>query len=478
MRYSSQVARRALGVVLIGLLSFACAPDVPLTPQPVGPEAPQQVGPPLVLPTNTVSFRLAPPPAPTPVPTDTPMPPAAARPSPSVWIGGEGCLTALGPEGWQTFELSGIVRDIAVDAHGTAILAPGLRACNGRLLRDLLPPAPGGEQDAVAIDPLGRIWVGHYGGIAVLEGGRWRLIPIPGPNASTRARTVHDLAIDSRGVVWVATGEGLASYDGHIWRQYLESPGPGAVAVACLLVDGHDSIWLAHEKGLSVLRGESWEHFALETIGFVRELAADAAGRLMVGGPYRGISVLDGGLWRPFAAEGSGPADERISALAADALGRVWVGTRHGLSVYDGERWIHYQEANSGLGDDRVSALAVGSQALAALPAVGPTRYGALSGQVTMHRRPVPGVRVVLCCELSVGEEFADTPCQGSRFQRITQTGVDGRYLFEQVPLGHYAVAAEIEPGHWVTEMRVLSARRYQVREGQTTVADPIEGGE
>ena len=467
----SRVARRAIGLVLVGCFILSCAPAQPFALQESG----QAALPPVVLPTSTAPFRLTPNLSPTLLASPTSAPSETTRPVPLVWVGGEGTLTTLGPGGWQTFDFSGIVRDIAIDGEGNAILAPGLRICNGRLLRDLLPRAPGGEQDAVAIDPGGRIWVGYYGGIAVLDGGRWSQVPLPG-DGSTRAKTVRDLAIDGRGVVWVATGQGLASFDGHTWQQYSDRGGPGTSSIAQLCIDRAGRLWVAHDKGLSALQGREWRHFPLDVVGLVRQVAEGREGAIVVASPDRGLLAFSGHGWQPLSAEGPGLA-AGVTALAVDGEGRVWTGTGQGLSVYDGG-WLTYQESNSGLADDHVSALAIAARGSVALPPLSPTRYGNLAGQVTLHRRPLAGVRVVLCSDLVVGQTPADTPCDSARLSRSVRTGIDGRYLFEQVPLGHYAVAAEIEPGRWVTPMRVLSAMLYRVREGQTVLADTIEGGE
>ncbi len=394
-----------------------------------------------------------------------------------VWIGGEGCLTTLSAEGWRTFATEGIVRDIAVSGQGSALLAPGLEMCDGRLLRSLLPRAPGGEQDAVTIDPLGRIWVGYYGGIALFDGGRWVSIPLEGANVPAKAKMVRDLASDSRGVLWVATGGGLARYDGSAWRYY-SGNADLAAAADCVMVDGRDRIWVGHEKGLSVLQGTSWRHFPLDEIGFVRNLAVGVGGNILAGSLYHGLSLFDGQAWQTWADQTSGLPSNRVTALAADALGRIWVGTHAGLSVYDGSRWITYQEANCGLGDNQVSALAIGGGALTVLPTPAPLRYGRVEGQVSLGRQPVAGVRVVLCSELSLTQGFADRPGEDAAWSCVTRTAADGSYTFEQVPVGHYAVTAEVEPGRWVTRMRVLTAVRYAVRVGQTTRVETIEGAE
>ena len=468
VRCQAPTARHALGLLLVGLLLIAPACEGEPPAGPLG-----QGG----LPTGTAAFRLVPFRAATPSPTASPTPQPPPRAGPLVWVGGEAVLSVLGPGGWQTFALEGIVRDIAVDAQGNAIVAPGLYMCDGRLLRALLPRAPGAEQDAVAVDPQGRIWAGYYGGIAVLEGGRWRTIPIEGSPTQSRARTVRDVASDSQGGIWVATGAGLLRYDGRSWQRY-EAAGLGGIAIDCLVVDGQGRVWVAHEKGLSVLQGRAWQHWSLEETGFVRHLAAAPGGRILAGTLYRGLAVLSGQAWQTMAEAGSGLPGSRITALAADGLGRIWVGSRSGLGVYDGGRWLTYQEANSGLGDDQVWALAVGGGALATLPTPAPVRYGRLEGRVTVRGQPAAGVRVVLCSDLPLGGTFGDHPCEGAPYSRLGRTGADGRYAFDRVPVGHYAVAAEVDRGRWVACTRVLSAVRYPVRAAETTVAETIEGAQ
>ena len=432
---------------LVGLLIAACA-----RPAPAGSGM-------------TVTNHATP--EPSAVPLRTPN-------APAVWIGGEGCVTVLREGAWHTWPFPGIVRDIAIDGQGRALLAPGLRLCDGDLLRDLLPAAPGGEQDAVAVDAQGRIWVGYYGGVAVLAEGRWQEMPL----AAGCGRAVRDLACGADGVVWVGTDAGLARYDGQGWRCYGAQSGLVGEMVDRVLVDGQGRVWAGHDKGLSVLGPQGWTHYPLDAIGFVRGLVADAQGHVLAGSLYHGISLFDGQEWRPYSSAESGLPGDRITALANDAAGRLWVGTRYGLAVQDGDHWIIYREANSGLGDERVSALALSAIALTMPPPTSTPRLGRLVGQVRRGRGPAAGARVVLCSELSLSQGFGDNPCEATPNRRETRTGADGAYSFDDLPAGHYAVAAEVAPGQWMMRTRVLDAVRYAVREGETTVAEPIEATE
>jgi len=485
MRHAPAVAQHAPGLLLVGfLLWIGCAGmqsgTSPAASVRAGYGAAGEIPPgrlyPQALPTGAASHRLAPNRTPTALPTVTPTLRPEPRAGPLVWIGGEGCLTVLGPSGWRRFPLEGIVRDIAVDAAGNAIVAPGLRVCDGGLLRALQPPAPGGEQDAVAVDPQGRIWVAYYGGIAVLEEGAWRQVPIAGPGIPDKARLVRDLVCDPHGGLWLGTAAGLARFDGRAWEFPGESAGPAASPIDCLMIDPEGRLWVSHEKGLSVLQGNTWTHFPPDVVSYVRAMAIDAAGHILAGSLYHGLTVFDGHGWSVYADQSSGLPSNRITALAVDAFGRIWAGTRQGLSVYDGQRWLTYQEANSGLGDNQISALALRSGALDSLPAPSPLPYGRVEGRVTRFGSPAGGIRVVLCSELSLVAGLGDQPCEDIALRCQTRTAPDGRYAFERVPPGHYAVAAEVDPGRWVTHTRLLTAIRYPVRAGETTSIETIEG--
>ena len=93
----------------------------------------------------------------------------------------------------------------------------------------------------------------------------------------------------------------------------------------------------------------SWSATVLaghETISYadgrISALAADASGNMWVG-TQAGLSRFDGQQWTTFT-EADGLVDGEFYALAVDGQGQVWAGSRYakGLSRFDGQRWTRY----------------------------------------------------------------------------------------------------------------------------------------
>ena len=76
--------------------------------------------------------------------------------------------------------------------------------------------------------------------------------------------------------------------------------------------------------------------------GRISALAADASGNMWVG-TTAGLSRFDGQQWTTFT-EADGLVDGEIYSLAVDGQGQVWAGSRYGkgLSRFDGQRWTRY----------------------------------------------------------------------------------------------------------------------------------------
>ena len=74
--------------------------------------------------------------------------------------------------------------------------------------------------------------------------------------------------------------------------------------------------------------------------GRISSLAADASGNVWVG-TSAGLSRFDGQQWTTFT-QADGLVDGAIYSLAVDDQGQVWARSFNGLSRFDGQRWTSY----------------------------------------------------------------------------------------------------------------------------------------
>lgn len=97
-------------------------------------------------------------------------------------------------------------------------------------------------------------------------------------------------------------------YADHQWEEIARAPlGYEQQIAYCLAVDKHGALWV------------SWENST--GMGYSQGLWA-----------FNSVS----GQWNQYKSKNSALLSQEISTLAADKLGRIWVGTREGVSVFDG----------------------------------------------------------------------------------------------------------------------------------------------
>lgn len=93
----------------------------------------------------------------------------------------------------------------------------------------------------------------------------------------------------------------------------------------------------------------------------ITALLVEPESTFWVGSIGHGLFMFDGRLWTKFDRRNS-LADDYISVLAKDQLGRVWIGTRgRGLARLERKanewRWILFHRENSALADDFITAV-------------------------------------------------------------------------------------------------------------------------
>ena len=180
---------------------------------------------------------------------------------------------------------------------------------------DAIGIAAGVRINAIVTDDKGRVWIAYgkdptEGGVARLEGGRWKVYNHA--NSLLPARPVTAIACVGSDRIWAGVD----------WKDPSVSP------------SGH-----GYDKtGLLELSGEGWKYVECE--GF-----------------QPGIMVLD---------RGPGQAEERalynqcyrwITFIRPDSRGNIWVGTQGGLA-----RFVHVQNVGIGFGEAASQELAEHAQ--------------------------------------------------------------------------------------------------------------------
>ena len=274
--------------------------------------------------------------------------------------------------------------------------------------------------NAIAIDGLGRKWIGTDSGISIFDEKSWQhysLADSIGNNAVravlfgknntvwagtgrglyalngstwSRIQTTHSitsLALDSTGNVWAGTiGEGVWHYNGQFWERdtavwgldtvwnevgtFTLIPGIAATSLSSdtvfnILADKDGTVWFATAHGISSYKDATW-HNLKERSAPSRAVAYYALSMDKTGakwfGSILGLWVLCDTTWTLFnGSNGLTPKegmDLPLRAVACESNGNIWVGTGSVLSKYDGQTWS-WHTVSDGLRHSYVSAMAV-----------------------------------------------------------------------------------------------------------------------
>jgi ligand-binding sensor domain-containing protein len=207
----------------------------------------------------------------------------------------------------------------------------------------------------LAFDAEGRLWAGGDLGLWVIRGGGDAL------HLTTESGLPADLVTsvafeqDVRRA-WVGTEAGVARFDGQQVVDVLRADNAGLAGdfIQLVFAASDGSMWVAPEANLSRLRaGGAWQHFAAgDPFSYdvrVSDIAEDASGAIWVATAGDGVYRYAQGNWQRFHPDtrGVGLPSPDVNCLTVAPDGSLWFGAYYsGAAHFDGNTWTTF-----GVGD-------------------------------------------------------------------------------------------------------------------------------
>ncbi|MBN1813642.1 MAG: hypothetical protein JXA14_17515 [Anaerolineae bacterium] len=362
-RRNTIIAGITILVVIVVALILWALPNLTGKLRPWTPTARSETSTPFV--TSTPSSTA------TPIPTPTPTPEPTRRvcgetyhvqSAPATRLLRDQGVEAYTQENTDGAVLNNYVRAIAVDERGVWFgyfrqgdnPRNGLGHFDGSTWFDCdHTGATAGDVNAVATDGVGRVWVGtEKNGIAMFDGDEWHRFTTADGLLSD---WIYGITIDDTNTVWAATWEGVARYDGASWSvPYNVSNGTlFNDHVHAIAFDSALRIWVGHiDQGISLYASETgeWTHYTAQTSGLggnnvrsivVRPASKDAVESVWVATDGGGVTKFENGTWMVYTVDDGLPSD-KVSSLAMDRYGRIWVASNGGVAYLEKGQWVTY----------------------------------------------------------------------------------------------------------------------------------------
>ncbi len=228
------------------------------------------------------------------------------RPNGDVVVGTAAGVCRMNPTGQviQSFRFLGRVAALyADDTGGIWVGGPdGLACFDERQGERLDPPGTRTLRDVIALGPcrLGGVWVCTTSALCRLDGERMEAVPLPTDSGETDLR-LNGMYLDPQGVVYLAAQTGVLRL-------------------------GADGSWSVIPSGRPV-----------------HGLATDPRGRTWVG-TSQGLMTLESGFCQNFSSRGA--PHGKVTDIAFDQEGTMWMATREGVFRFDGTRFATFTKAD------------------------------------------------------------------------------------------------------------------------------------
>jgi signal transduction histidine kinase/ligand-binding sensor domain-containing protein len=204
------------------------------------------------------------------------------------------------------------------------------------------------EVSALAAGRGGAIWSSTLTGVHRIDGEH--------RDGYLEGAIVSGVYVDRSNTLWAGTNRGVARMEAGTWR-YLPIPkGIDLTAVTTIAGDDEHGVWLFDaRKGLYRWMNGHVVDFSDEPVfkgKSIQAALADDRGRVWFGLYEGGVVVFDGGRFRAYS-QADGLTGGSVNTLHIDDKLTLWAATEGGLSRLDGGRFVSWNLAN-GLPGQRV----------------------------------------------------------------------------------------------------------------------------
>lgn len=265
-----------------------------------------------------------------------------------LWMIQEHDIPFLGPDATEGWVAEGICR-----YYQNGIFTYGFDYYTGNS-----PGLPSNIGTDLSEDFAGRVWLsftGGPGGAAVWDNGTWKMFTSP----SSPLKTTEVGSILAAGeAVWFGHYNSTAfSIYSPNWRRFgfassSQQPGP--------LYNELTRTWAGLGNAIGWIDAGAWQTASVPGVSSsIQDIKRGSDGRLWLGTAANGVAAWSPGATTVYSSA-SGLPSSSARALAADSLGRMWVGTTKGLAMRaEAGYWLTFTSQTSPLLTDTITSLAV-----------------------------------------------------------------------------------------------------------------------
>lgn len=181
-------------------------------------------------------------------------------------------------------------------------------------------------------DENGRLWAGTYNGIFYREEGKFMEFPLP--EKYKEPKEVWDIAEFKNGdLLFLMPDNALYRWDGEQLTNYSQKHGLDLWYTYDIYIDKNNTLWIGTDQGLFHYSHGKIKHYTTQEglVGNVILHIYEFNGYFWIG-TYNGLSRFNGHSFKNFSIK-DGLGHKKVSHIAADEKGNIWLGTSAGVSL-------------------------------------------------------------------------------------------------------------------------------------------------